>query len=99
MKNQECISLLIGMTGAIKEIREDQEYINTIKHAIKILELEEVSSAAQLRIIPGGGLGKELDCTAKECEELKELIRDILPFCRLNEAEKWVEPLLKKYGI
>jgi len=47
MKNQECISSLIGMTGAIKEIREDQEYINTIKHAIKILELEEVSSAVQ----------------------------------------------------
>ena len=50
MKNQECISLLIGMTGAIKEIREDQEYINTIKHAIKILELEEVASDVQPRV-------------------------------------------------
>ena len=56
MKNQECISSLIGMTGAIKEIREDQEYINTIKHAIKILELEEVSSDVQPGIMPGEDL-------------------------------------------
>ncbi len=38
MTNQKAISMLIAMTGSIKEIREDHEFTEAIKKAIEALE-------------------------------------------------------------